>query len=158
MLQDQASRWEGAAGAMEKFIIRGSSSGGSSGEDPSAISLPRPQAPAIRKLYVLHGKERMLLQDRLVASITAEVISLDHVNHPAKFVTAQGSRPFRWLLVVCNERGKIMAYWGTESAGISEVKHLLQRVHDRHSKLGVKVWPTACESENFIMCLNQFFL
>ena len=50
-----------------------------------------------------------------------------------------GGRPFKWLLMMCNEAGKIMAHWGTESCSLKEVREVMKKVYARHCFLGEKV-------------------
>jgi len=66
--------------------------------------------------YAIASK-RWQLQDDLMASITSDMISLDHVMEPAKRVSGCSKA----LLLVCSKLGEVMFFRGTSTTGLAEL-------------------------------------
>jgi hypothetical protein len=81
---------------------------------------------------------RWELQDDVMAAITSDIVSLDHVMEPAKRVNGCSKA----LLLVCDKMRRVMAFFGTSTTGLRELEPELRLIHqDRYQANGLTVRP-----------------
>jgi hypothetical protein len=73
---------------------------------------------------------RWELQADAMASITSNIISLDHVMEPAKRVNGCSKA----LLLVCDKMGRVMAFFGTSTTGLQELEPELKLIYEERYK------------------------
>lgn len=83
------------------------------------------------------GEGRWEAEQKAMANLTAEVISVDHVMDPGKRVAGESTKA---ALIVCNEAGQVIAFYGTSSTSLRELAGELKLIQKRHKDRGVKVW------------------